>query len=321
MKIFLAGATGALGRRLVPLLLSAHHQVIGSTRSPEKIPWLSQLGVKPVLLNGLDPAAVMRAVMSSAPDAIVHQMTGLASTRSLKKFDDEFAATNRLRSEGTKHLLAAAQAVGVRTFVAQSYTGWPNEATGGWVKSEADPLRSTVPATMTKSLAAIRALESMTGEALGVTGVVLRYGNFYGPGTSIADDGEIVKLVKARKLPIIGNGAGVWSFIHVDDAAHATLRALECSIGGVFNVVDDEPAEVSVWLPELSRAVGAKLPRRVPKWLGRVMVGDAGVLMMTEARGSLNAKAKATLGWKPEYASWRAGFRQGLAASPAAVAV
>ena len=321
MKIFFAGASGAMGKRLVPLLLAANHQVLATTRSPEKLPWLSQLGARPMLLNGLDHAAVMRAVMASSPDAIVHQMTALSSVHTLKNFDAEFAMTNRLRSEGTKHLLAAAQAVGVRTFVAQSFTGWPNERKGGRVKAEDDPLDRHAPASMSQSLAAIRTLEEMVSQALGVTGMVLRYGNFYGPGTAIASDGEMVEMVRGRKLPIVGNGAGVWSFVHVDDAARATVLALERGIGGIFNIVDDEPAEVSLWLPELARALGAKAPRRLPVWLGRLLVGEAGVVMMTQARGSSNAKAKATLGWRAQFASWREGFRRGLSASPAAVLV
>ncbi len=321
MKIFVAGATGAIGKRLVPLLLATNHDVIATTRSPEKLPWLSQLGAKPVLLNGLDHAAVMRAVMATSPDAIVHQMTALASVRSLKNFDEEFAMTNRLRSEGTRNLLAAAQAVGVRMFVAQSFTGWPNERKGGRIKVEEDPFDRHVPDSMTKSLAAIRTQEEIVSQALGVTGIVLRYGNFYGPGTSIALNGEIVELVRSRKLPIVGNGAGVWSFVHVDDAARATALALEHALGGVFNIVDNEPAEVSVWLPELARAVGARSPRRLPAWLARWLVGEAGILMMTQARGSSNTKAKATLGWQPEFATWRDGFRRGLSATPSAVAV
>jgi nucleoside-diphosphate-sugar epimerase len=269
-------------------------------------------GAEPVVVDGLDRDAVMRAVVSSHPDAIVHQMTALASMRSLKHFDDEFAVTNRLRTEGTRHLLEAAHACGAHKFVAQSYTGWPNERRGGRVKTEEDPLDSDPPNAMTKTLGAIRALEDMVLNAPGITGTVLRYGSLYGPGTSLSDAGEIVKLIRQRKFPFIGSGAGVWSFIHLDDAARATQLAIERAASGIYNIVDDDPAEVSAWLPELARAVGAKPPLRLPAWIGRLVVGEAGISMMTEVRGSSNAKAKRALGWRPQYASWRDGFRRGL---------
>jgi nucleoside-diphosphate-sugar epimerase len=298
----------------VPLLASAGHDIVASTRKPENLATLETHGAKPILLNGLDAAAVMRAVMSVAPDAIVHEMTALASLRSFKYFDDEFAATNRLRTDGTKNLIEAARAAGVPSLIAQSYAGWPSVRRGGRIKTESDSLSRSVPVTMTKSLAAIRTLEETVCQSTDVRGAVLRYGSFYGPGTYIAPNGEMVDLVRKGKFPIVGTGSGVWSFIHVDDAARATLLALERGATGLFNIVDDEPVEVSIWLPELARIVGAKPPRHLPVWLARWLVGDAGILMMTEARGASNAKAKAELGWQPDFFNWRDGFRHELGA-------
>jgi nucleoside-diphosphate-sugar epimerase len=309
MKIFVAGATGAIGKRLVSLLISQGHHVVAGTRTPDKAEALHAQGAEPVVMDGLNKDAVIKAVISSRPDAIVHQMTALASMRSLKNFDREFALTNRLRTEGTEYLIAAAQAVGTRKLVVQSFTGWPNQRAGGRIKTEDDPFDSDPPKNMAQTLAAIRKLENLTVSTPGITGTVLRYGSFYGPGTSISADGEIVKLVRKRQFPILGNGAGVWSFIHVDDAASAAQLAVQSETGGVFNIVDDEPAEVSVWLPELAKAIGAKAPWHIPAWLGRLAMGESGVSMMTQIRGSSNAKAKRILGWSPNYSSWREGFR------------
>jgi 2-alkyl-3-oxoalkanoate reductase len=315
MKIFIAGASGAIGKRLVPRLVASGHHVIATTRRPDKREGLRALGAEAIVLDGLDRNAIMKAVMSSRPDALVHQMTALASLRSFRHFDDEFAMTNRLRTEGTKYLLEAAHAAGVRRFVAQSYTGWPNQRHGSRLKTEEDALDSNPPKSMQRTLEAIRALESTVLHATDLTGTVLRYGSFYGPGTSLSEDGEIIQLIRQRKFSIIGSGAGIWSFLHVDDAASATQRALECHAPGLYNIADDDPAEVSVWLPELARVLQAKPPFRLPAWLGRLVIGQAGVLMMTQARGSSNEKAKRVLGWKPFYASWRDGFRRGLSAS------
>jgi nucleoside-diphosphate-sugar epimerase len=314
MRIFIAGATGALGKRLLPLLVVGGHHVIATTRTPDKLTWLRSQGVEPVLLDGLDKDAVTRSVAAANPEVVVHQMTALAALRSLKRLDEEFAVTNRLRTEGTNNLLDAARAAGARTFVAQSFTGWPNARQGDRIKNEDDPLDSNPPRAMAKTLEAIRTLEQTVSNAVGVAGIVLRYGSFYGPGTSLSTDGDIVHMVRHRKFPLIGDSAGVWSFIHIDDAARATQLAIEGGTAGIYNIVDDDPAEVSAWLPDLARAVGARPPLRVPVVVGRLAVGDAGVVMMTEARGSSNAKAKQTLGWKPDYPSWRDGFRRGLAA-------
>jgi nucleoside-diphosphate-sugar epimerase len=240
--------------------------------------------------------------------------------RSLRRFDDEFATTNRLRTEGTEYLLAAARECGATRFLAQSYTGWPNVRTGGRVKSETDPLDPDPPKAMSRSLEAIRQLETMVCSAAGLSGIVLRYGSFYGPETSTGEGGEIVEMVKRRQLPVFGGGAGVWSFIHIDDAARATMLAIERGMGGKYNIVDDEPVEVSVWLPALAAELGAKPPYHLPGWVGRIVIGEAGLSMMTQSRGSSNLKAKRELGWRLEFPTWREGFRIGLKRSPAGIA-
>lgn len=319
MRIFLAGATGVIGRQLVPMLVSGGHHVIAATRTTDKATGLRAAGAEPAVVDALDRDAVMRAIASARPDVIVHQMTALARMGNLKHIDEEFALTNRLRTEGTEYLLAAARAVGARKFVAQSYSGWPNIREGGRIKTEDDPLDPNPPPTMRRTLAAIGRLEAMVSRASGLSGIVLRYGSFYGPGTAIALDGVIVEMVRQRKFPIVGGGGGVWSFIHIDDAASATRLAIEQGPAGIFNIVDDEPAEVAVWLPELARAVGGKPPYHLPAWLGRIMIGESGVSIMTQVRGSSNAKAKRVLGWQPRFPTWREGFRQGLSArQPAA---
>jgi len=317
MKILVAGATGAVGRRLVPLLVAGGHHVVATTRTSGKLSTVRAMGAEPILMDGLNGEEVIKAVVSSRPDVIVHQMTALASMRSLKKFDQEFALTNRLRIEGTAHLAAAAMLAGTRKLVAQSYAGWRVEREGGRVKTEADPLDPHPPLVVASTLEAIQTLERVVSSTAGLNGMALRYGVLYGPGTSIStisSEGEIVELIRRRQFPLIGNGAGVWSFIHVDDAARATQLAIERGTPGIYNIVDDEPAEVSEWLPDLARALGAKPPYRLPAWIGRFAIGEAGVLMMTQVRGSSNAKAKRALDWQPAYASWRDGFRRGLSA-------
>jgi nucleoside-diphosphate-sugar epimerase len=316
MRVFLAGGTGAVGARLVPILVAGGHHVVATTRSPGKRDRLRKLGAEPLVLDGLDRDAVMKAVVWCQPGAIIHQMTSLRSLRSLRRFDKAFALTNRLRTEGTRNLLDAAAFAGTRRIVAQSYAGWPNERHGGRVKTEDDPLDVSPPASMRATLAAIRVLEDMVVNAPDIIGTVVRYGSLYGPGTALSEPGEIVRLIRRRRFPLVGDGAGVWSFIHVDDAARATRLALEHGAPGLYNIVDDEPAEVSVWLPELARVLGAKPPLRVPAWVGRLALGEAGASMMTQARGASNAKAKRTLGWTLEYGSWRDGFRHGLRRKP-----
>jgi nucleoside-diphosphate-sugar epimerase len=311
MRVFVAGAAGAIGMRLVPQLLARGHQVTATTRSEDKARRLRALGASAVTLDGLDAAAVAGAVARAEPDAIVHQMTALAGKADVKHFDRWFAATNELRTLGTEHLLAAAESGGVERFVAQSYTGWTNSRTGPAVKTEAAPLDPEPAKAQRRSLAAIRFLEHAVTTAP-LTGIVLRYGSLYGPGASE----ELRALARARRLPIVGDGAGVWSWIHVDDAAGATVAAVERGPAGVFNVVDDEPARVAQWLPHLADATGGPPPRRVPRWLGRLAIGEAGVRWMTESRGAANAKAKRELRWRLAYPSWREGFARGLDAPP-----
>jgi nucleoside-diphosphate-sugar epimerase len=312
MKIFVAGASGALGSRLVPLLVERGHQVVGMTRSSEKAADLRAVGAEPVIADGLDRAAVLRAVRQARPEVVVHQLTALAGATSLRKFDKAFALTNRLRTEGTDHLLAAARAVGVKRLVAQSFAGWPFARVGGPVKNEDDPLDPNPPAELRRTLDAIRHLESAVLGAEGLEGVVLRYGGFYGPGTSAGDGGFMLDEIRRRGFPIVGGGTGVWSFVHIDDAAAATTAAVDRGAPGLYNIVDDDPAPVSAWLPALAAAIGAKPPRRVPAWVGRLAAGEHGVVLLTQVRGASNAKAKRELGWKPSYPSWRQGFRTGL---------
>ncbi len=308
MRVFVAGAAGAIGRQLLPQLVARGHQVTAATRNPAKAVRLRELGAEPAVVDGLDAMAVGEAVARAGPDVVVHQMTALAGAFDLRHFDRMFAVTNQLRTQGTDHLLAAAAAAGVRRFIAQSYTGWTNIRDGGAVKTEDDPLDPDPPAAQRETLAAIRHLERAVLAAAPVEGIVLRYGSFYGPGASDV----FVDLIRKRRVPIIGDGAGVWSFLHIRDAAAATVAALEHGRPGVYNVVDDEPASVAEWLPLVARAVGAKPPRRVPVWLGRLAAGEAGVSMMTQIRGSSNARAKRELGWQPAWPSWRQGFARGL---------
>jgi 2-alkyl-3-oxoalkanoate reductase len=308
MRIFLAGATGAIGRRLTPQLVARGHQVTATTTSPDKVDVLRTMGAEPVVVDGLDAAGVGEAVARAEPEAVIHQMSALAGEPDLRRWDRWFARTNELRTTGTENLLAAARASGVKRFVAQSFTGWPNIREGGPVKTEDDPLDADPPAAQAESLAAIRALEHAVLEAP-LDGIVLRYGSLYGPGASES----LVELVRSRKLPILGSGAGVWSWIHVDDAAAATVAAVERGGRGVYNVVDDEPARVSDWLPYFAEQVGAKPPLRLPAWLGRLAAGEVAVSLMTRIRGSSNAKARRDLGWEPSWRSWREGFRHGLA--------
>jgi nucleoside-diphosphate-sugar epimerase len=311
MRIFLAGATGALGARLVPLLVDAGHDVTGTTRTPVKAELLRAAGAEPVIADGLDRDAIVAAVVAARPDAIVHQLTALGDMSSLRDFDGAFALTNRLRTEGTENLLAGAREAGARRFVAQSFAGWPYARIGGPVKSEDDPLDPDPVPSMSRTLAAIRRLEQAVTEA---GGIALRYGGFYGHGTGMARGGAQVEMIRKRRFPIVGDGGGVWSFVHIDDAAAATLAALERGTpGAIYNIVDDDPAPVREWLPALAAAAGAKPPRRLPRWLARVAAGESVATMMTETRGASNAKARRELGWAPAHPSWREGFRSALA--------
>ena len=312
MRIFVAGATGALGRRLVPLLVQGGHQVTGMTRTAGKAAGLRAAGAEPVVADALDRDAVLRAVVAARPEVVVHELTALAQMTDFRRLDEGFALTNRLRTEGTDHLLAAARAAGARRFVAQSFAGWPFARVGGPVKTEDDPLDPDPPAELRRTLDAIRHLEAAVLSAEGIEGVVLRYGGFYGPGTSAGAGGYILDDLRRRRFPIVGAGSGVWSFVHIDDAATATVAAVERGAPGVYQVVDDDPAPVAEWLPALAAAAGARPPRRVPVWLARLLGGEHGVILMNEVRGASNAKARRELGWRPAWPSWRQGFRDGL---------
>jgi len=306
MKVFLAGATGALGRRLVPQLLAHGHTVVGTTRSEDKVPLLQDLGAKPVVVDVLDRDAILAAVEAAEPDAIVHQATALAGA-DFRRFEKSFELTNRLRSQGTDNLLAA----GVERFVAQSYAGWPYARIGGTVKNEDDPLDPTPAKQTQETLDAIRHLEAAVTNA---NGVVLRYGGFYGPGTGMEPGGEQLEAVRKRRFPLVGHARGVWSFVHIDDAAAATVAALEHGKPGIYNIVDDDPAPVAEWLPYLADAAGAKPPRHLQLWLARAVGGEHMVVLMDQSRGASNEKARRELGWEPGHHSWRTGFTEALSA-------
>jgi 2-alkyl-3-oxoalkanoate reductase len=304
MRVFVTGATGALGRHLVPGLVAAGHEVTATTRTHGKVAQLREAGAEPVVVDGLDREAVITAVRAAAPEVIVHEMTALADMRNLRKFDQVFAVTNELRTRGTDNLLTAGAQAGTRRFVVQGYTGWTNERSGGPVKTEDDPLDPRPIPSAARSLAAIRHIEQ-TVPLTAPEGIVLRYGNFYGPGASDV----LLEALRKRQLPVIGGGAGIWSFIEITDAAAATIAAVDRGAPGVYNIVDDDPAPVAEWLPYLAKVAGAKPPLRVPAWLGRPLAGGLVVAQMTSVRGSSNAKARKALGWEPRYASWREGFR------------
>ena len=310
MRVFVAGGTGVIGRRLVPQLVARGHEVTATTTGAARLGLLAQLGAEGVMMDGLDAMSVGEAVAAARPDAIVHQMTGISPAHAgkpdMKHFDRWFAATNRLRTEGTDHLLAAAEATGVSQFIAQSYASWNGIRRGGWVKTEEDPLDPMEATAAQSGMEAIRHVEDVV---LRAGGAVLRYGGLYGPG---ATDDQ-VELVRKRQFPLVGGGTGYTSWVHLEDAASATVLAVEQQARGVFNIVDDEPAPASEWLPYLAACVGAKPPVRVPKWLARPLAGEVVVTMMTEGRGFSNAKARRELGWELRYPSWRQGFKEGLA--------
>ncbi|KUJ69343.1 dehydrogenase [Streptomyces albus subsp. albus] len=310
MRVFVAGGSGVLGRRLVPQLVAGGHQVTATTTSAAKLGLLRRLGAEGVVMDGLDAASVGEAVAKARPEVIVHQMTAISMAHAgkpdIKHPDRWFAKTNRLRTEGTDHLLAAAEATGVPHVVAQAYASWNGIREGGWVKTEEDPLDLLEGTAAHVGLKALARVEDLVVQA---GGAVLRYGAFYGPG-AIDDQ---VELVRKRQYPLVGRGTGYSSWVHLDDAASATVLAVEQRAKGVFNIVDDDPAPASEWLPHLAACAGAKKPLRVPGWLARLLAGDQAVIMMTEGRGFDNAKAKRELGWEPHYPSWRQGFKEELA--------
>ena len=310
MRIFVAGATGAVGRRLVPALISAGHSVAGLTRTEAKADAVRRMGAQPVVADGLDAAAVRAAVGSVEPDVIIHEMTDLKGASDLRHFDRTFANSNELRTRGTDLLLAAAREAGVKRFIAQSYCGWPYARIGGPVKTETDQLDPDPPEQMRRTLEAIRYLEQTVTSAPSLEGIVLRYGSFYGNDTGMLDR-AMVEQVRHRRVPLIGDGGGWWSFVHVDDAASATLRAVERGrAGNIYNIVDDEPAEVRDWLPALAAMLGAKPPLHVPAWIARLVAGEHMVAMMTQVRAGSNIKAKRDLDWQPAHPSWREGFAE-----------
>jgi 2-alkyl-3-oxoalkanoate reductase len=320
MKVFVAGATGVLGRVLVPQLVARGHEVVGMTRSASKQDLVRSLGARPVVADALDPDAVAEAVASAEPEVIVHQLTALSGKMSMRdarhpERSNAVIMTTRLRTEATDHLLAAGRAVGARRFVAQSFAAFRFARAGGPVLSdEADPLDPNPPAGLRAGVEAILHLEPAVTTIEWGEGLALRYGGFYGPGTSIslAPDAVMAAPIRKRRFPIVGDGGGVWSHVHIEDAAAATAVAVERGQPGIYNVFDDDPAPVREWLPVLASALGAKPPRRVPRWLARLAAGETATLMMTEVRGASNAKAKRELGWQLRYPSWRQGFAQGL---------
>lgn len=305
MKVFVAGGTGVIGRRLVEQLVARGHQVTATTTNPGRLTMLRELGADAVVMNGLNSESVITAVDAARPDAIVHQMTAIPPKPDMKHFDRWFASTNRLRTEGTDHLLAAAEKTGVSTIIAQSYGSWNGIRTGGWVKTEEHPLDMHQGSAAQAAMEANRYLEDAVVSA---GGAALRYGWLYGPGAS----DTLVEIVRKRQFPLIGGGAGYTSWVHIDDAASATVLAVEQQANGVFNIVDNAPSPARDWLPHLAECVGAKPPMRMPVWLARMLAGDVAVAVMTEGRGFSNAKAKRQLGWQPHYLSWRQGFKYGL---------
>lgn len=307
MKIFLAGATGAMGKQLVPRLVQAGHEVVGMTRSESKRAGIEEMGATGVVVEALDADQVGDAVAKAEPEVIIDQLTAIGSF-DIRNFDRSFASTNRLRSQGTDHLLGAGRAVGVKRFIAQSYAGWPYARTGDPIKTEEDPLDPSPAKNTRETMGAICHLEEAVTGTDWTAGIALRYGGFYGPGTSLYPGGEQWEQVRKRKFPVIGGGGGIWSFVHIADAAEATALAVKHGAPGIYNIVDDDPAPVAEWLPALAARIGAPKPWRVPKVIGRLAAGEVGVVMMTEIRGACNAKAKRELGWEPRHRSWREGF-------------
>lgn len=308
MRVLVTGATGAIGRFLVPRLLDEGHAVVAVVRPQGNAEPLTSMGVEPAMANPLDRDELIKVVVEARPEVIVHQLTALAGMGSFRRLDRHMSLTNRFRTEVTDSLLQAARSCGTARLVAQSFCGWTMSREGGWVKTEEDPLLSRPPANFVQTLDALRYLEEAVRRTDDLEALALRYGFFYGPGTGIAPEGSVVESVRKRRIPLIGAGRGVWSFVHVRDAAGATALAVTQGAPGIYNVVDDDPAPVSEWLPYLAEVLGAKPPRRAPEWLARIVTGAGGASMMTVNRGATNRKAKSELDWEPAYPSWRQGF-------------
>lgn len=313
MKVFLAGAGGAVGKAIIPMLINAGHQVTALTRSEKKSSIIKSLGAIPIIADAMNEKSVVEAICKIKPDAIIHQMTAINPGRvNLKKLDKEFELTNKLRTVGTDYLLKAAREAGVKKFIIQSFAGWNYERTGGKIKTENDPLDPNPPRMQQEMMAAIQYLEKAVFDAPNINATVLRYGAFYGPGTSLSLNGTIVEDIRKRMFPIVGGGTGIWSFAHIEDVASATVAALHSNKTGVFNIVDDDPAPLYEWLPYLAEVVGAKPPMRLPVFIARPIIGEVGISFMTQIRGVSNAKAKKELNWAPKWKSWREGFKFGL---------
>jgi nucleoside-diphosphate-sugar epimerase len=313
MKIFVLGSTGVIGKNLIPLLVDRKNEVSALVRSSGKVKVVEDMGAKAVIADVFNKEALARVIKKAEPEVIIHQLTALATfTGNFKKFDKEFELTNRFRTEVADTLLNLAKDIGTKRVIVQSFCGWPFARVGGPLKTEEDPLDTKPPSSFTRSLEAIKHLEKAVKESEKVEALALRYGFFYGPGTSIAKDSSMVELIRRNRLPVVGNGAGIWSFLHIRDAARATVAALTNGSPGIYNVVDDEPARVSEWLPFLAKVLGVKPPSKVPVWLAKILIGEGGVSMMTKIRGASNAKAKNELKWEPIYPSWRQGFAEGL---------
>src|SRR5882757_955414 len=313
MRILVAGASGAMGRALIPLLVRAGHDVVGMVQRPHSAEVVHSLGAEPRTADALDAVAVLSCFREVRPQVVIHQLTAIPAALDMRHFDRDFALTNLLRTEGTRHLLAAAVDVGAKHFIAQSFAGWTYGRKGNGkskLKSEEDALDPDPPRRLRTTLDALKSLERGVLSESRVTGTVLRYAAFYGPHTSIAKDGSTVQAVRRRKLPLVGEGTGVWSFVHIDDAASATTAAVESGRGGIYNVVDDEPAPVSEWLSFLAHSAHAQPPKHVPAWMARLLIGEHVVAVMNEIRGVSNAKIKREFGWTPKWPSWRDGFRE-----------
>lgn len=308
MRILIAGATGVLGRNLMPKLLERDHSVVGTSSRTDGLQRLQRMGVEPLLMDGLNRNSVLAAVKTAHADVVVNEMTALASVRDYKNFDRAFAVTNRLRKDGTSHLLEAAKASGAQRIVVQSFAGWPLQGGKARANPEETPYAEDLPARMQESQKAIRQMEEMVLSSQSSAGTVLRYGFFYGLGTSFDPQGETTQTVRKGGLPIVGGGTAIWSLIHIDDAAEATRIAIEGAPAGIYHITDDQPAPVSEWVTELARLLDAKPPKKVPAWLAKLFVGESGVYLMTKARGAMNTKAKRVLNWKPAYPDWRQGF-------------